>query len=867
MFLQKIEIQGFKSFANKTILEFNRELTAIVGPNGSGKSNVADAVRWVLGEQSLKLLRGKKAEDVIFAGSDKKNRSGMAEVSIYLNNEDGQAPIEYSELIITRRVFRDGQSEYLLNQNQVRLQDIQLLMARASVGQKTYSVIAQGMIDSVLLASPGERKEFFEEATGVKQYQIKREQSINKLVTTYENLEQAKILVQEIEPRLRVLTRQIKRLERREELEVLLQGLQKKYYRFRYQQLALSCWQVGDGLAAKITLGEERLKTITELQARLAALEKTASWSQTWRELQIKQVGLRNHLSELTREQTLAQAAEEIGHLKRGEGEIALLKQRRQELIEELKLAQTQFSQFNLEIEHGRKQLQSKLEEQVKLVDWFVGLAKGGGSWAESELTKLISEQRELKQHLLSVKSLTEVKTLANQAGAIAERLQILAKHWSEDAASQSPDWDSCWQQRDHLAQEIGGLEANLNQQAIQLSAKQESSERLQASLFKIEASLESKAPVKVKSGETEELGSTIKQVEQELTMIDEKLQELHNQEESSKSDLFKLQRELDRAQNLAQTYSQEKHELELAKARLETKLEDLEREMVQEAPLELIHEIKAAGETETIAEGATALEIKKLKGQLELTGGIEPEVVSDYEQTKTRFDFLTGQITDLEQATQALEAIIQDLDETIAQRFLVSFRAINEKFVEYFKLLFSGGKVQLVLQKIEPSLEEEAGSETTADGQAEVEAKPLSVREKFLAKEKIKAGLFAGVEIQATPPGKKLATIASLSGGEKALASIALICAIISFNPSPFVVLDEVDAALDESNSERFAAILDKLMVHTQFITITHNRATMRRAAVLYGVTMGDDGISKLLSVKLEEAKEMAGKKLNPKT
>ncbi len=861
MFLQKIEIQGFKSFANKTVLEFNRELTAIVGPNGSGKSNVADAVRWVLGEQSLKLLRGKKAEDVIFAGSDKKNRGGMAEVSIYLNNEDGQAPIEYSELVITRRVFRDGQSEYLLNQNQVRLQDVQLLMARANVGQKTYSVIAQGMIDSVLLASPAERKEFFEEATGVKQYQIKREQSINKLITTYENLEQAKILVQEIEPRLKVLIRQVKRLERREELEILLQSLQKRYYRFRYQHLATSYRQVDDDLAGKITLGEERLKAIAELQAKLAALEKTTPLSQTWRELQIEQSGLRNRLTELTREQTLARAAEEIGHLKRGEGEIALLKQRQQELAEELNRAQTQVKQFNSETERTRKQLQEKLEEQTKLMDWLVNLTQGGGHWLEAELNKLVKEQWELKERLLNIKALAEVKALATQAGTVAEHLQILSKRWSENAAGKSPDWDDYLQQRDRLAQAIGGLEANLNQQVIQLDINQESVRRLQASLLKIEAGLGTKVSAKIKSDEAGEISGEIKSVELKLGIIETKLQELHNQEESSKSDLFKLQRELARAQNLAQTYSESKHELELAKARLETKLEDLEREMVQEVPLELIHEIKAGGEVETIDEGAAALEIKKIKGQLELSGGIEPEVVSDYEQTKTRFDFLAGQITDLEQATQALGSIIEDLDETIAQRFLVSFKAINEKFVEYFKLLFSGGKAQLVLQKIEPMVETEGENAIAVDEAGQTEAKPLSAREKFLAKERVRSSLFAGVEIQATPPGKKLSTIASLSGGEKALASIALICAIISFNPSPFVVLDEVDAALDESNSERFAAILDKLMIHTQFITITHNRATMRRAAVLYGVTMGDDGISKLLSVKLEEAKEIVGK------
>ncbi|MBP6943126.1 MAG: AAA family ATPase, partial [Candidatus Buchananbacteria bacterium] len=177
MYLQRIELSGFKSFANRTVLEFpapssgrgrSYGITAIVGPNGSGKSNVVDAVRWVLGEQSLKLLRGKKSTDIIFAGSAKKAQMSLAEVSLYLNNEDGKAPIDYSEIVITRKLYRDGSSEYLLNKSEVRLFDIVMLLARANFGQNTYSVIGQGMVDKIVSASGTERKEFFDEATGVK---------------------------------------------------------------------------------------------------------------------------------------------------------------------------------------------------------------------------------------------------------------------------------------------------------------------------------------------------------------------------------------------------------------------------------------------------------------------------------------------------------------------------------------------------------------------------------------------------------------------------------------------------------------------------------------------------------------------------
>ena len=208
MHLEKLEIQGFKSFATKNTLTFPQKgegnkkgMTVIVGPNGSGKSNVADAVRWALGEQSMKTLRAKSGEDVIFSGSSSKGQLSMAEVSLFLNNEDGQVPIDYSELVITRRLFRNGDSEYLINNSRARLGDIQILLAKANFGQKTYSVIGQGMVEGFLQTTTAERKEFFDEATGVRQFQIKREQSLNKLVASYENLGQASMLINEIEPR------------------------------------------------------------------------------------------------------------------------------------------------------------------------------------------------------------------------------------------------------------------------------------------------------------------------------------------------------------------------------------------------------------------------------------------------------------------------------------------------------------------------------------------------------------------------------------------------------------------------------------------------------------------------------------------
>ncbi|MDA3802936.1 MAG: AAA family ATPase, partial [Patescibacteria group bacterium] len=261
MYLEKLEINGFKSFASKNKLIFSgilenekRGLTAIVGPNGSGKSNVADAIRWVLGEQSAKTLRGKKGEDVIFSGSDKKARLGMAEVSLILNNQEkiintnikasddkseedkenddklNSIIKDCDEISITRRLYRNGDSEYLINGNRSRLSDIQMLLAKAKFGQKTYSVIGQGMVENFLTASASERKDFFDEATGIKQFQIKRDSAINKLENSYENLQQVDMLLTEVKPRLRSLTRQVEKLKKREDLEIELKDNQTNYF-------------------------------------------------------------------------------------------------------------------------------------------------------------------------------------------------------------------------------------------------------------------------------------------------------------------------------------------------------------------------------------------------------------------------------------------------------------------------------------------------------------------------------------------------------------------------------------------------------------------------------------------------------------
>jgi len=299
-------------------------------------------------------------------------------------------------------------------------------------------------------------------------------------------------------------------------------------------------------------------------------------------------------------------------------------------------------------------------------------------------------------------------------------------------------------------------------------------------------------------------------------------------------------------------------NDVKIELARLETKKEDLEEEIKEE-----LQDIKIITESKEKYEGGRDDfwgEIQRLKHQLELIGGIDDETVAEYKETKERYDFLTTQSEDLKKAIVSLEKVIEELDEIIQKQFMDSFNKINKEFEKYFKVLFNGGKASLVIQK--ESDKEKEPAEEGEEGEPEEEAREESICERVKRLKRSKfAKMIAGIEVQASPPGKKLRNVGMLSGGERALTSIALICSIISNNPAPFVVLDEVDAALDESNSIRFAEIIDELSHKTQFIVITHNRYTMEKSDILYGITMGADGVSQLLSIKLEEAAKWSSK------
>jgi chromosome segregation protein len=362
-----------------------------------------------------------------------------------------------------------------------------------------------------------------------------------------------------------------------------------------------------------------------------------------------------------------------------------------------------------------------------------------------------------------------------------------------------------------------------------------------------------------------------IEQLDHQLTGARREIDQFNTEEEEKKSRLVALQSQLRSVQRKVTNLRQQANGVEVNLARVETRQEDLRAEVERETPTELWEQIYGFQAATTGGEGISRQQLEgkllSLQRQLEAIGSVDQETVKEYEETKERFDFLTEQTTDLSKSIGQLEQVIDELDATIKLEFQKNFKRINEDFQKYFKVLFEGGKSKLQLMtdiEKEPEPEAADAAPTAGEGvdaagtpQSELADLAEPARE-LIGKKKKRQKVVSGIEIIASPPGKKVSHIAALSGGEKSLVSIALLCAIIANNPSPFVVLDEVEAALDEENSEKLAAIIRDLSKKTQIIVITHNRVTMKAADILYGVTMGKDGQSHILSVELSEAEEL---------
>lgn len=744
MRLKSIELSGFKSFAKKTTLEFSSAITAIVGPNGSGKSNVAESFRFVLGEQSMKSMRGRKGEDLIWNGSPSIARAGRAGVKLIFDNADRALNLDFDEVALERVVYRDGGNDYLLNGSVVRLRDIAELLAQANIGASGHHIISQGEADRILSASSKERREMLEDALGLTQYLYKREDAQRKLEKTAENMREVEALRRELTPHLKFLAGQVKKIE---ESQALREELAENYLDYLKRESVYL--QVTAKLLAEEAAGpaDERKKLDTKI-AHLRA-----------------EVGKKKHDEE----------AKELMDLER-EGRAVL--QRRDAAGREL----------------GR--IEGELAAHARIT-------------ADTGTTMPTREAREFAEDIMHDLENLDATKFKERVSQLVSKIKDFIGRITQTSSTPG-----------HSAAELEDRKKKLEAELKELEAK---AEQVHKAIESLRRKIESEKDAS-REAERELFAAIARRSELEAVLAGFRARDelLQREKASFKEELAEAAALIGPAVLAYESYVPRGPE---GRAILNADMADEPRARQEERRRRL----------------------ERMKIKLEETGlGNTNEILKEHKETVERDAFLARELQDLEASAEKLRQLIGELTETLETRFVSGIEKINKEFDAFFKLMFGGGTAALVVVK-ERKLKRGVSPDDLEKGDDEAESgEDLEEVEE-------------GIEITISLPHKRVKGLHMLSGGERALTSIALIFAMSQVNPPPFLILDETDAALDEANSRRYGDMIENLSKKSQLILITHNRETMSRAGILYGVTMSSDGVSRLLSVNFEEASAVA--------
>jgi chromosome segregation protein len=758
MQLKSLEINGFKSFAKKGVLQFNSSITSIVGPNGSGKSNVAESFRFVLGEQSIKSMRGKKGEDLIFNGGKDTPRSNRASVKVVFDNMNRIFNIDFDEVALERVVHRDGVNEYFINGTQVRLKDVAELLAHANIGSSGHHIISQGEADRLLSAQPLERREMIEDALGLKVFQYKKEESEKKLEKTAEHMKEVESLRREIAPHIKFLRKQVEKIEKAQTLKAELIALYQEYFRREEAYIKIEKAKlVGDRKVPTEELGKLQ-QELTEHKALLAKAQQENSKSSELIALDSQIKETRGKKDSLTRE---------LGRL---EGELAYLKRAIDKKVRDAAEA-SQKQIYLAEVEKLSREIDDKVASAL-----------------------LIEDTQELKN------ALSEVRALWSE---------FLKYHKSTDAAAETKSEED----------EILRVNTDMARFESDLKVVAQAEYHQAAEYSRIKSEIDKEKDKNVES-------------EKAILRIMSRQNELHSQLEHIK---FRDERV---------KIAEEEWKRDMEEAVMMTNRDAIFYEKIELATMP--HDVKHAIEVEPRemqVERRRAIEKNKIRLE-EMGGAGGDDVMKEYKDAEERDTFLARELEDLRMSSETLTKMIAELTEKLDIMFKEGINKINAEFEKFFRLMFGGGDARLDIVK-----EERRRRKKTDELGEEISA--LINTEEEPAQE--------GIDIYVALPHKRTKGLIMLSGGERALTSIALLFAMSQVNPPPFIILDETDAALDEANSRKYGDMIEALSKHSQLILITHNRETMSRAGVIYGVTMAGEGHSKLLSIAFDDAVAVA--------
>ncbi len=745
--LKKIEISGFKSFAKKTTLSFDTPVTAIVGPNGSGKSNVVESFRFALGEQSMKSLRGKGGNDLIWKGSKLLASATKAKVGLTFDNGEKKfifsdasgagANLDFDEVTLTREVTQDGGSNYSINGSNVRLKDLTELLGSVNIGATGHHIISQGEADRLLSASPRDRRGMVEEALGLKVFQTRIRDSERKLEKTTLNMKETQSLRRELAPHLNFLAKQVEKIEKSEELRKEFGELFKEYAKAESSSIHF--------LDKKLV--EEEIETRREY----VEVKKN-----------VNPDSFNTHDEE-----------------KRG----------LQEKIRNFEFEQSRLFREKEELGRAIGRIEGKLDAVISVKE-----TSGPSSLPAHEVKKLCDDLIETIKEAQGSEDLFYVK---NVFGDMLQKIES----YTNSISPNNPQVDT---------------------ENLRLGIEKERAE-LEIKLSKI-------------NFEIEEFSKNIRNLREQVSLADQRIREKERDSYANAARLATIEGII-REQSLRREaltrrgslLAQETKEAEIFLGQI---ISQDEREKSFSSKNDYLGEtVEAVAERESLKR-----KIERIKIRLEDAGTASgAEIMKEYEETKNRDAFLLKELADLEAGIISLRNLISELRITIERSFKEGVEKINKQFGDFFQLMFGGGGafLSIIVEHKRINEDDEVGDESM----------PFE----------------HGLDINVTLPRKKVKDLAMLSGGERSLVSIALLFAMSQVNPPPFLVLDETDAALDEANSRKYGDMLELLSKHSKLIVVTHNRETMSRAQVLYGVTMGMDGSSKLLSIKFEEAVQIA--------
>jgi chromosome segregation protein len=754
--LKSIEISGFKSFARKSVLNFNTPISSIVGPNGSGKSNVAEAFRFVLGEQSIKSLRGKRAEDLIFNGGKDAPRANRASAKVVFDNTKRILNIDFDEVSLERVVHRDSVSEYFINGSPARLKDIIELLASAHIGSSGHHIISQGEADKILNANIRERREIIEEALGLKIYQYKKEESERKLEKTDENIKQTESLRREIAPHIKFLKKQVEKIEKTIELRNQLKVLYQEYFRREFEYLKYT----------REALHNDKREPLAHLQKLEKELREAREVLEKSETRDIKSSQLMQVEKKLREERALKDALmRDIGRL---EGEIMSL---------------------------------SRLLQKQK----EVAMA------ADTKTVSLSSVENMTREINLEISSVEQTGDLEKVRGIFA-KIRALIKNFIE----QNRTAENVSEQKE-LEAEIQGLKNKKTELDADLIRKTDEERKLLAEYNLLKDEIEKE------KDSNRDAEKAVFRIVAEQNEMNAKLAVLNNREEKLKIDEANFKQELTEAGVLVGLDAVRYQDFEI-----------FNDGNVSLTPAEIATE-------ERVKQEERRHNLERIKIRLEDAGvGSGEEVLKEYKEVSERDEFLARELGDLIKSSESLLNLIKELDEKLTFEFRAGVEKINVQFQDFFSKMFGGGTARLILVKEKKRRRSDTEINVGDEGEEIVPEEEESEE---------------GIDIEVNLPKKKIKGLMMLSGGERALTSIALLFAMSQVNPPPFIILDETDAALDEANSKKYGDMIVELSKFSQLILVTHNRETMSRAGIIYGVTMGMDGVSKLLSIQFEEA------------